>query len=186
MHQSAWMLLAALLATSGCSGQPPPPRPDPPPSPAPPPSDRVDRPATVPAAKASLADGDAVVGVVVLGKARAYRLDGFKFIAHHVVNDVVSRTAVTVTYCDRDDCLRVFTGDGEEPLPVGVGGYDGGLLLRVGNGRFRQKAGSAARGEGLPYRPMPFERVSWGEWKKAHPDTDVYLGRSPPRPALDW
>jgi hypothetical protein len=175
-------MLLALSLVAGCS--------DPPPAPtkrgdgsgdsrqpAPPP-DRVNRPPTVPAAEAPLADDQVVLGVVVGDKARAYRLNAFKFIAYHVVNDVIDQTAVTVTYCDRDSCLRGFAADGDEPLPIGVGGFREGLLLRVGNSHFVQKTGKTADGKELPYRAMPVERTTWGEWKRAHPNTDVYIGRS--------
>ena len=117
--------------------------------------DQVNRPPTVPAAEALLADDDIVIGVVVGGKARAYRLKAFKFIARHVVNDVINGTAVTVTYCDRDGCLRAFAADVDEPLPVRVGGFREGLLLRIGDSYFEQKTGRTADGEGLPYRTMP-------------------------------
>ena len=179
MRRSSLILLA-LLPLAGCSGPPPSERSDvsrDAPRPLPP-SDRVNRPRTVPAAKASLADDEVVVGVVVGGKARAYRLNAFKFIAYHVVNDVIDKTAVTITYCDRDDCLRAFTADADEPLPVGVGGFHEGLLLRVGDSQFQQKTGKTADGKELPYRTMPVERTEWGEWRKAHPDTDGYVGSS--------
>jgi hypothetical protein len=191
MQRSAWMLLAPLLALAGCSDPPPPPpeqgevsSSDGGVSKPAQPSDRVNWPATVPAAEANLADDDVVVGVVVGSKARAYRLNAFKYIDSHVVNDVVNKTAVTVTYCDRDDCLRVYTDDREEPLPIGVGGFREGLLLRIGNSSFEQKTGKRRVGGETPPRSMPFERTSWGEWKKAHADTDVYLGRSAPRRSL--
>ena len=147
------------------------------PGPLPPP-DQVNRPPTVPAAEALLADDDIVIGVVVGGKARAYRLKAFKFIARHVVNDVINGTAVTVTYCDRDGCLRAFAADVDEPLPVRVGGFREGLLLRIGDSYFEQKTGRTADGEELPYRTMPVERTTWGTWRKAHSDTDVYVGDS--------
>jgi hypothetical protein len=173
-------MLLALLTLAGCSDQPPTERRgvsrD---SPQPlPPSDRVNRPVTVPAAEARLADDEVVGGVVVGGKARAYRLGAFKFVAYHVVNDVIDNTAVTVTYCDRYGCLRAFAADGDEPLPVGVGGFHDGLLLRIGDSDYRQKTGRTADGKELPYRTMPVERTEWGAWKKAHPDTDVYIGSS--------
>jgi hypothetical protein len=140
-------------------------------------SDPVVRPPAVPAANAPLADDDVVVGVVAGGKARAYRLDAFRSTARHVVNDVLNKTAVSVTYCDRDDCLRVFTADREDPLPIGVGGFRHGLMLRVGADYYWQKDGKAVGGAEIPYRSLPSERTSWGQWKKAHPGTDVYVGK---------
>src|SRR5262245_35289056 len=101
----------------------------------------IKEPPTVPAAEANLTDDEEVIGVVIKGKPRAYRLAPFAGMLHHVVNDVVNKAAVTVTYCDRTDCIRTFTADGDRPLPVMLGGYNGGLLLRVGDDFFLQDTG---------------------------------------------
>jgi hypothetical protein len=198
MKRTAWLLSGLLLILGGCSPPPPPHAPGDisssgaGPTGTPPVNNSVNRPRTVPGARASLADSDEVIGLVVGGQARAYRLEALKVIARHVVNDVVNKTAVTVTYCDRNDCVRTFTDDSDRPLPIGVAGYRNGLLLRVGDGLFYQKnAKAVGGGQEVAYRSAPYKRTTWAEWKKDHPDTDVYVGESgapgsPVRPRGDW
>jgi hypothetical protein len=177
------LLLSALslLALAGCSGPPPPggaaatmgtPMQSTPfvwPG--------IKEPPATPAAEAKLADDEEVIGITVKGRARAYRVAAFKSMTRHVVNDVVNKKAVTVTYCDRADCVRTFTANRDAPLPVMLGGYRGEMLLRVGDEFFEQKSGKSTYSDRvIPYADLPHKRVKWGEWKKAHPDTDVYLG----------
>jgi hypothetical protein len=137
------------------------------------------------AASAQISDDEPVIGVVVDGKPRAYRLWAFIGPQRHVLNDLVAAKPVTVTYCDLRDCVRVFAGDGPAPLDVGTGGHDRGLLLLVGGRRFRQEslepADPTARAQ-FPLRPMRFERTTWKQWRDAHPDTDVVLDPSQARP----
>jgi hypothetical protein len=139
------------------------------------------RPPTRPAALAGLADDSPVIGVLAGGRPRAYLLGAMTQRAHHVVDDVVGETPVTVTYCDQADCVRVFTADTPgKPLPIDLGGWDGkAMLLRVDGVFYRQDTGKGHSSGGLrdfPYAPLPFERTTWGVWKEAHPDTDVFTG----------
>jgi hypothetical protein len=130
-----------------------------------------------------LADSDEVVGVCVGGRARAYLLGALAF-PWHVVNDVVSGHAVSVTYCDRANCLRVFTEESAKaPLRLDIAGQmKGGMILRIGEVEYAQKTGqnlSSPKGAPLPYRELAFERTTWRAWREAHPDTDVYVGDLP-------
>lgn len=133
-------------------------------------------PAPRPAAQAKLAPDDVVIGVQVGGCARAYRLAALVGPRSHVINDRLADTPVTVTYCERTGCTRVFTGEGTEPLDVRTGGYDRGLLLLLGGHRYRQETGAPVDADtGLPFplAPIEFVRTTWAEWRAAHPDTDV-------------
>jgi Protein of unknown function (DUF3179) len=139
-------------------------------------------PAVVPAAAAELADDEPVIGVVVRGKPRAYRVKALASSTGHVVNDLLAGAPVTVTHCDRTGCTRVFGGDGTEALAVMTGGYSGGLLLRVGGRFYHQVDGRPLddpAGAALPYQAVEFRQVPWKEWRAAHPDTDVYVGEPP-------
>lgn len=138
------------------------------------------QPPVVPAAKARLSDGEEVIGVVVDGHARAYRLTAFASMFKHVVNDMINDTPVSVTYCDLMNCVRVFTDeDSDDPLELRTGGYNKGMLLQVeGYGFYAQDNGTPAH-EGMkafPYDAMKFERMTWREWRARHPKTDVYEG----------
>jgi hypothetical protein len=136
------------------------------------------RPAPLPAGVADVLNEDAtVVGIVVQGRARAYTLQGMSPMACHVIDDVVGRSPVSVTYCPRTGCVRAFTGEGKAPLPIKSGGYKDGLLLFCGGDLFEQETGkSISNGKAFPFQRLPFEQTTWGEWKKSHPDTDVCGG----------
>jgi hypothetical protein len=74
----------------------------------------------------------------------------------------------------------VFTGPPDaKPIAISCAGWhEGGLLLSAPGGIYAQAEvrpiteGASA----FPYPGFPFAQTSWGEWRRAHPDTDVYLG----------
>ena len=146
----------------------------------------IQRPHVVEAETAWLPDNAIVLGVRVGNRYRAYALIAFSKIDEHVVNDLVGGVPVTVTYCNRTDCPRVFTdARGSQPLAVAVGGWvgepgsgpDGVMLLRVDSSYYFQDTGESLDGWGrLPYSEIEFERTTWKTWRLAHPDTDVYTG----------
>lgn len=119
-----------------------------------------------------------VIGVVVDDQPRAYPLSKMSAMNSHVINDVVTTTTgvqrpITVTYCDKSDCIRVLThAEAEGSLGIGILGLlNGGLALRWEDQQFEQMA----EVEGL--EDVPFEQVSWDEWRKRYPETLVYQGR---------
>ncbi len=145
----------------------------------------ISRPPVVPAGGADLREEAEVVGVTAGGRSRAYALAALAPITGHVVNDRVGEVPVVVTFCDRTNCLRVFAGPaGAADLGAAVAGWDGrpgetGLLLRVGPQVYRQDTGEPlAGGEApFPFRGAAAERTTWGRWRRAHPDTDLYDGQ---------
>jgi hypothetical protein len=147
----------------------------------------VRTPPTVPAAQANLADDERVVGVVVHGRPRAYRIQALAKLTGHVVNDLVAGTAVSVTHCDRTGCTRVFTANTGETLPIMTGGYQSGLLLKVGDGFYRQQDGRPIdpRSGPMPLQDLEFREVTWKEWRTAHPTTDVYVADPSPMTRTD-
>jgi hypothetical protein len=56
------------------------------------------------------------------------------------------------------------------------------MVLRVGGHVYLQKDGTPvdAGSPPFPYRFYPCELTTWGAWQRAHPETDVYVGRLAP------
>lgn len=131
-------------------------------------------PKPTPASEANLSDDAEVIGVTVNGASRAYALAGMSHPLSHVVNDVLEDLAVTVTYCDRRQCARVFTSAKEVgPLDMScVGWIRGELLVGLKGRNYAQTA------KDLPLDQLEFVRTTWKDWREAHPETDVFLGRS--------
>jgi hypothetical protein len=141
----------------------------------------VDNPVAVPALGAGVQDYEDVIGVVVNGKARAYRLAGMKGKPQdHVVNDLIAGSPTTVAFCDIGRCTRVFTADSKDALKVAVNGMvEGSMVLAIDGRRFYQETGKPIDDhEPSPLIEVKHERMTWGKWKAAHPDTDIYVGRA--------
>jgi hypothetical protein len=134
-----------------------------------------------------LRDNAEVIGVSAAGRHRAYVLQALLRPDSHVVNDLLDNVPFTVTYCDLSDCVRVFTAPQRgRPLDIAVGGSDAQqakkMLLRIGSTRYWQDTGLPLKDNAsapFPYVKTHFERTTWGKWRKAHPDTDVYVGKEP-------
>lgn len=134
------------------------------------------------AAEARLEDDSEVIGICIGGRARAYRIaalsGGPEF---HLVNDVLGGRPVSVAYCDHTRCVRVFTSNaGSAPLELGFAGWNErtGPILQMGSVRYALEDGknlSQPQGPPLTYPRLEYERTTWGEWRRAHPDTDVYV-----------
>jgi Protein of unknown function (DUF3179) len=147
-------------------------------------------PQTLAAEASKIPDNDEVIGVVVNGRARAYWLKALRYPPWHIVNDVVVGVPVSVTYCDRTNCTRVYTnGQSSIPLDVNLGGlYGRQMVVNVAGSLYLQDSGKpfelGAGTPSLPYKNHPWVRTTWKEWREQHPETDVFvgLGRPGPRP----
>ncbi len=141
------------------------------------------RPPALKAEEAGLAENEEVIGVEAGGKARAYRLGAFLDPPSHVVNDLLEEVPVSVVYCDIADCTRVYAGPkGAGPLDVSQAGLlDGEMILKIGGVMVRHQSDTPLDpGAGPPatrYEVLPTTRTTWHEWKRRHPETDVYVGR---------
>src|SRR5438552_2413083 len=94
----------------------------------------IRQPEAVPASAAAVEDDADVIGVSVKGRHRAYCTAAMAEAERHVVNDLIDRVPVTVTYCPRTNCVRALTQDDEsdEPLDVvGRGWYEGKMMIWV-------------------------------------------------------
>jgi hypothetical protein len=137
----------------------------------------VNVPATVSALEAPWDDDDEVVGVTVGGEARAYLLESMSRPARHVINDMIGKSPISITYCNRDRCVRAFTQEEKQgPLDISVGGIHQGerlLLMTKGQRYFQKTLEAFASGavDTFPYKDVPFTVTTWKQWKEAHQNT---------------
>lgn len=145
------------------------------------------RPPAVPAAEAGLGDDEEVIGVVVDGRPRAYRLRALEYPPWHVVNDVIGGVPITVAHCDLSGCTRTYAGEpGSGPLDVAQGGLVAGeMVVKVGGVPYVHRTGRpldpATGGANAPYPGHPWERTTWRAWSVRHPETDVFVAGPGPR-----
>jgi len=143
----------------------------------------IHQPRTLAANEASVPDDAAVVGIEAGGAYRAYLIQGMSTPSNHVVNDLPGGIPVSVAYCKLRDCVTAYTGARAtgERLDLGVYGLSRGrLVLMARGGAYFQERFEPARfaepADRLPYSSYPFDRTTWGQWRHAHPDTDIYIG----------
>ncbi|QOS11778.1 DUF3179 family protein [Haloferax gibbonsii] len=129
---------------------------------------------------ATLDDGDEVVGVELGGVARAYPLAVLNW--HEIVNDDFDGRPVVVTYCPL--CGSAVVADrlaGGEPTYFGVSGllWMSDLVMYDDrtNSLWSQVLATAIRGEltGETLSLLPSTISTWGEWRTAHPETEVLV-----------
>ena len=125
----------------------------------------------VPASEVDLPEETPIIGVIVDGQTRAYLPKGMSEPQSHLAHDNIKGQPITVTYCNWTDCARVFTRDLVPPEEILMGGFQyGQMQLLIKNKLYDQNSTQ------LPINEYPMERVTWGEWKAAHPETEIYLG----------
>ncbi len=125
-----------------------------------------------------VSDSDVVIGLEINGEAKAYPL--FILVWHEIVNDNVGDTPVAVTYCPLCYTNQVFERviDGKT-VEFGTSGklYNSNLLMydRLTDSYWSQSLGLAVKGEltGMNLKTVPFDVITWGDWKKIHPDSLV-------------
>lgn len=125
-----------------------------------------------------ISDSDVVIGLEINGDARAYPL--FILVWHEIVNDVVGSTPVAVTYCPLCYTNQVFERVvNGEVVEFGTSGklYNSNLLMydRFTESYWSQGLGYAVTGEltGIALKTIPFDVITWGDWKKLHSETLV-------------
>jgi hypothetical protein len=135
----------------------------------------VDRPAAISADEATVPDDAEVIGVTADGQSRAYLVSALSGMTTHITNDLLGDVPVSVTYCDRTDFARAFTSS--EPgqlVNLSLQGWvDGEMSLLVNNQGYRHS------GTDIPLEDYPFERMTWGEWKRKHADTTLVVRVQP-------
>ncbi len=130
---------------------------------------------------AALSDSDLVVGVKRGGEARAYPL--WALARREIVNDRIGAEPVCVTYCPLSGSVVVFLARlGGEDLVFGNAGalYECNLVLydRGSGSLWYQLRGMAIHGSraGEHLSKIPAELVTWGDWRRRHPEGRVLVG----------
>ncbi len=125
-----------------------------------------------------MSDSDVVVGLEIDGEAKAYPL--FILVWHEIVNDRVGDVPVSVTYCPLCYTSQVFERViGDQEVEFGTSGklYNSNLLMydRLTESYWSQALGMAITGElsGQRLNLIPFDIITWGDWKVLHPETLV-------------
>jgi hypothetical protein len=152
----------------------------------------VRRPEFVPADQANLDGSDEVIGVVAGGRPRAYSLKALRYPPWHIVNDLVGGVPVSVAFCDITDCTQVYTDpQSHAPLDVWQAGlWNGEMIVKVDGARYQHTTGAPVDPERqtgpklepipgarpLAYPTLPWARTTWADWKRRHPETDVFVG----------
>ncbi len=141
------------------------------------------RPRSVAARAVSLAPEEKVIGIVLGSEARAYRFAAFESKTGHLVNDLVGGVPVSVAYCDKTQCLRVYSdpgGTGLLDLNVAGSLFDE-MVMRHGDKMYFHKSGKEVQGGAsvatIPYALVTPTVTTWREWTARHPDTQVYIGK---------
>jgi hypothetical protein len=141
----------------------------------------INNPIHQPADAARLADDEPVLGVCLDGRYRAYSVRALGGSPpNHVVNDRLGEYPVSVAYCDRTGCALVVQGEKEKPLlNLAFGGWHGNQMYVRADGQFVYSLATLAAVDAgspsFPYKGMEFEETTWGAWRRAHPETDVYV-----------
>ncbi len=139
----------------------------------------IDNPKFVNANEAEfVSDNDVVIGLEINGEIKAYPLS--ILVWHEIVNDNVGDIPVVVTYCPLCFTNQVFerTIDGNE-VEFGTSGklYNSNLVMydRLTESYWSQALGTAIVGElaGLELNKIPFDVITWKDWKTLHPDSLV-------------
>lgn len=125
-----------------------------------------------------MADSDMVIGVELNGDVRAYPLS--ILVWHEIVNDEVGGVPVAVTYCPLCYTSQIFERviDGEA-VEFGTTGklYQSNLLMydRLTDTYWSQGLGTAVMGplSGDHLDRVPFDIMSWEDWRNSHPETVV-------------
>jgi len=125
-----------------------------------------------------MSNSDIVIGLEIDGEAKAYPL--FIMVWHEIVNDNVGGIPVSVTYCPLCFTNQVFERiiNGQE-VEFGTSGklYNSNLVMydRLTDSYWSQALGVAITGElsGYELKRIPFDVISWGDWKSQHPETLV-------------
>lgn len=137
--------------------------------------------------KRIIVHNDVVIGITINGQSRAYPLRVMRW--HEVVNDTVGGEPIALTYSTLCDSAVAFSRRIKgQTAEFGFSGllYDSNTLLydrepnHKGESLWLQLTGECISGpkQGESLKILPVSYTTWGEWRKAHPDTTLLVGES--------
>jgi len=127
-----------------------------------------------------LKDDDVVLGISINGESRAYPLGILNW--HEIVNDALGGVPIVVTFCPLCGTGIAFDAQVDGTVhEFGVSGmlYNSDLLMydrhTATPSLWAQALGEAVVGTktGTRLKRLPVLQTTWGEWRKAHPQTTV-------------
>jgi hypothetical protein len=126
-----------------------------------------------------LEDSDLIVSLNINGDIRAYPLQ--ILVWHEIINDIVGKTPVAVTYCPLCFTNQVFnrTMNDGQILEFGTSGklYNSNLVMydRTTKSLWSQAMSQAIVGElaGVKLERIPFDVAYWRDWKQLYSDSKV-------------
>src|SRR3989338_2171433 len=140
----------------------------------------IDSPKFVTAIKANefLENGEIVIGISRNGITRAYPFQ--ILVWHELVNDELGGEPILISYCPLCGTAIAFKRTiGNDAVEFGVSGklYNSDMVMydRKTDSYWQQATGEAIIGDlaGMRLEMVSTDIVRWGDWKMAHPDTQV-------------
>jgi len=142
----------------------------------------IDNPKFEPATEANtwLKDSDVIFGINYKNVARAYPQRILNW--HEIVNDTISNDPIAITFCPLCGSAIAFERKvNGQPVELGVSGklFNSNLVMydRIEKNYWQQLTGEAITGpaseRGEKLVQVSISTVSWGEWRKNFPDTQV-------------
>lgn len=138
--------------------------------------DAVVEPALLPAAHANLSNDAEVVGLVIHGRPCAFSIDSLRPAGRQIVNLLFDALPVSVLYDPSRNFVRVASaGMYQWPVRLRHGGVstDGRPVAEYNLQLYFYDDPE------LPLVDLDYERCTWGEWRRLHPDSCVCQGRLP-------
>ncbi|OYP32167.1 DUF3179 domain-containing (seleno)protein [Rhodopirellula sp. MGV] len=133
--------------------------------------DGLKDPHLVDASEANLEDSDEVIGVKVEGVECALLIKPMAAPENHIINMMLDDQPVTVTYCDLANCVRVVTDESDNSIAMNIGGLDiyNRMVVELNGELYAQTS------KLLPLSDLPFERTTWGAWRRDNSETKVWI-----------
>lgn len=120
----------------------------------------------------TIPDDAPAFGVIVGNECRAYLRDAMSAMSSHIVNDLLTQTPVSITYCDRTECLRACISDPTgQPTGLWIGGFLNNVMAVCLDSVVYEQSYHK-----IPSQSFDVIKTVWGDWKSQHPERSVVVG----------